>query len=158
MHIITLLEHAATTEAELIIYNDGDDSNPAHLSYSNLYNQAKKKAELLLNSGVFVQRQIVLIHFRTHLENIMWFWASVIAGCVPCMSTPLVNNDAGRKLHFNHLHSVLEDPVVLTNQDLKDQDFIENSVLRIVVVDDLETGSKLQCSMTQRCTNSCEEK
>ncbi|PCG90968.1 Thioesterase [Penicillium occitanis (nom. inval.)] len=153
MRIKTLLEHAATTEAELIIYNDGDDSNPIRLSYRNLYNQAKKKAGLLLNSGVIVQRQIVLIHFRTHLENIIWFWASVIAGCVPCMSTPLVDNDAGRKLHFNHLHSVLEDPVVLTNQDLKDHDFIENSVLRIMVVDDLETGSKPQCSMTHSCSN-----
>jgi acyl-CoA synthetase (AMP-forming)/AMP-acid ligase II/thioesterase domain-containing protein len=124
------------------------------MSYSELHNQAKKKAELLLYLGVTLQRQIVLIHFRTHLENIIWFWASVLAGCVPCMSTPLVNNDVGCKLHFNHLHSVLEDPIVLTNQKLKDHDFVKNSVLRVVVVDDLEIVSKLHCPMAQICSNS----
>ncbi|OJJ03392.1 hypothetical protein ASPVEDRAFT_890110 [Aspergillus versicolor CBS 583.65] len=62
----------------------------------------------------FPRGRVVLIHFDTHWENILWFWAVLLAGCVPAMSTALSNNPTARILHLEHLVSLLQGPGCLT--------------------------------------------
>ena len=137
-HIVTLLDLCTTKEAGVTIYARGEQSKPAYLSYSDLRNVATQKADLLRRYLEPVPGKIILIHFQSHLDNITWFWASVLANCVPVFSTPLVNTSEGRVSHFKHLHRLLLDPVVITKKDLASTDFAENSLLLIVTIEDVE--------------------
>ena len=145
-HIVTLLDLCTTKETGVTIYARGDQSKPAYLSYSDLRNLATQKADLLRRYLGPIPGKIVLIHFRSHLENITWFWASVLANCVPVLSTPLVNTSEGRASHFKHLHRLLLDPVVITKKELASTDFAENSLLRIASIEDVEG---LECAKSK---------
>ncbi|EHK97899.1 Acetyl-CoA synthetase-like protein [Glarea lozoyensis ATCC 20868] len=136
--IATFLDDSAATDAGIHIYPDGDLSTPERRSYRELRNSAQKKAHLLCASNTFVARKVVLIHFRSHWENILWFWAVVLANGIPVLSTPLVNNKEGRMSHFQHLYQLLLDPMVLTNEALAASDFFDNNVLSIINVEKLD--------------------
>ncbi|KAL9640460.1 MAG: hypothetical protein Q9164_000279 [Protoblastenia rupestris] len=137
-HIATLLDLCAARQAGITTYPRGERSKPAYLNYSEFRALATQKADLLRLYEDVVPGSIVLIHFQSHLENIIWFWASIIAGCVPALSTPLVNNSEGRVSHFRHLHRLLLDPIVITRQELVSSDFAENNILRVVAVEAVE--------------------
>ncbi|KAL8743968.1 MAG: hypothetical protein Q9190_003737 [Brigantiaea leucoxantha] len=138
-HTAALLHLGAARQAGIIIYPRGERSEPVRLRYSELRTLATQKAGLLRRYQDVVPGKIILIHFHSHLENIAWFWASVIAGCVPVLSTPLVNISEGRISHFKHLHSLLLDPIVITRQELIGSDFADNDVLRVVAVESVES-------------------
>ena len=145
-HISTLLDLCAARQAGITTYARGERSKPAYLSYSELRALATQKAESLRRNKGIVPGKIVLIHFQSHLENIIWFWASILAGCVPALSTPLVNNSEGRLSHFKHLHRLLLDPIVITRQELVGSDFAENDIFRVVAV---ETVESMRCSSSE---------
>lgn len=138
-HIATLLNLCAARQAGITAYGRGDRSKPQRLSYSELRALATQKGDLLRRYEGIVPGKIVLIHFQSHLENITWFWAAVLAGCVPALSTPLVNNSEGRVSHFKHLHRLLLDPIVITREDLVSSDFAKNHVLRVAAVEAVES-------------------
>ena len=54
------------------------------------------------------------------------------------MSTLFVNSGEGRIYHFNYLHRLLLDPIIITRQDLVSSDFAENESLRVLAVEDIE--------------------
>ncbi|KAL8920035.1 MAG: hypothetical protein Q9208_006490 [Pyrenodesmia sp. 3 TL-2023] len=137
-HIATIFDRAAATQAGIITYPPREISKPTYLSYKALDALVARKAGLLQRHLSITERKIVLIHFESHLENIVWFWASVRAGCVPALSTPLVRNTRGRLSHFQHLYRLLLDPVVLTSTQLASSDFAENIVLQVVTAEDVE--------------------
>ena len=137
--IATLLDLCASREVGIIAYAPGEWTKPAHLSYSELRALATQKADFLSRYDGIFPRKIVLIHFKSHIKNIIWFWASVLAGCVPTLSTPLVNNTEGRISHFKHLHRLLLDPVVITREEFVNSDFAENDILQVVAVEALES-------------------
>lgn len=129
----TLLDERAGGQAGITIYKGGD-SPPEYLSYRELRNKASLKASYLQRYHGVVPGRIILVHFQSHCENIEWFWASILAGCVPAMSTPLVNNREGRVSHLTHLHRLLLDPIVITSQELMNSDFADNILPRVVAV------------------------
>ncbi|KAF2793762.1 putative polyketide synthase PksJ [Melanomma pulvis-pyrius CBS 109.77] len=133
----TLLEECANGQAGVIFYS-AKNTPPEYLSYRELRNEALHKASCLRGYHGFVPGRIVLVHFRSHRENMLWFWASILAGCIPAMSTPLVNNREGRISHLAHLHRLLLDPIVITSQELMSSDFAE-SALRCVATEVIET-------------------
>ncbi|KAL8906483.1 MAG: hypothetical protein Q9207_002021 [Kuettlingeria erythrocarpa] len=137
-HIITILDRAAATRAGIIAYPSREKSEPAYLSYRALDALVAQKATLLQRHQSISRGKIILIHFESHVENIVWFWACIRVGCVPALSTPLVRNTLGRLSHFKHLHCLLLDPVVLTSAHLAKSDFAENTVLQIVTAEDVE--------------------
>ena len=145
-HIVTLLDLCTAKEAGITMYARGEQSKPAYLSYSDLRTLATQKANLLCRYQEPIPGEIILIHFQSHLDNITWFWASILANCVPVLSTPLVNTSEGRVSHFKHLHRLLLDPIVITRKDLASTDFAENSLLRIVTIEDVEG---LRCSKSE---------
>lgn len=133
-----LLDECAGGDAGIILYTT-EHTSPERLSYRELRNEASHKARCLRNYDGVVPGRIILVHFHTHRENMVWFWASILAGCVPAMSTPFVNNREGRISHLAHLHRLLLDPVVVTSEKLLAADFAENTLLRCVTAEVIET-------------------
>ena len=78
----------------------------------------------------------MLLHFDRHSDNLDWFWATVVAGYLPALSTPLVNDLDQRRKHLAQLHSVLDDPTVLTTYALI-AEFSECPRLRVRTVESL---------------------
>ena len=143
-HIASLLDSSAVKQAGLSIYSSGKQSKPAYLSYNELRALAIQKAELLRCHGKIHPGKIALIHFKSQIENIIWFWAAIIARCIPALSTPLVNDREGRSSHLKHLHSLLRDPVVITQDRLVSSDLAGNELLYILAVESLERPTPLQ--------------
>ena len=137
-HIATLFDLCTTEQAGIIIHTHGEPLKPARLRYRELRALVMHKADLLRRYQRIAPGKIVLIHLKSHLENIIWFWASIFADCVPAMSTPIINNSEGRASHFKHLYRLLLDPIVLTKQELISSDFAENDLLRVVTIEDVE--------------------
>ncbi|KAI9037667.1 non-ribosomal peptide synthetase [Aspergillus affinis] len=137
-NITSLLDQSALSSAGIVAYPEGDRCPPTYLSYAQLRDRVSHKAEWLRRVDGFRPNAVTLVHFRTHLDNITWFWASILAGSVPALSPPLVNTSEGRRAHFKHLHQLLEDPLVLTHQTLATSDFGENELLRVVTIDESE--------------------
>ncbi|KAF2634135.1 putative polyketide synthase PksJ [Massarina eburnea CBS 473.64] len=133
-----LLDHCSTLDTGITFYTS-ETIFPEHLPYRQLRNEAVLKANALRQYHVLIPGQIVLVHFKTHRENMVWFWASILAGYVPAMSTPLVNNVEGRVAHLEHLHRMLMDPVVVTSKELLESDFADNTLLHCVSTDTLDT-------------------
>lgn len=78
---------------------------------------------------------IILLHFNTHLDNLVWFWSVICAGYIPALSTPFTSNIEQRQKHILHLHSVLDKPLCLTRRTLLPE-FASQDVLRIQTIDD----------------------
>jgi acyl-CoA synthetase (AMP-forming)/AMP-acid ligase II len=131
----------------IILYKEVNET-PEYLSYWGLRNIAVAKANYLRRHHNIVPGKIILIHFQNHRENIVWFWAAILAKCVPAMSTPIVKSSEGRMSHLAHLHQLLLDPLVVTSQDLLDSDFAGNKLLHIVSVPETEIFKFKEASTT----------
>jgi acyl-CoA synthetase (AMP-forming)/AMP-acid ligase II len=132
-----LLEHAAGTTSGMTFYNP----EPVYVSYASLLDDARQKATLLrgLLEGV-APSTVLLLHFDSQHATIQWFWASTLAGFLPAISTPLVNDAAQRKKHLLHLQGLLKQPVILTASKLVDQ-FEGVEGLKLHAVESLSTSS-----------------
>ncbi|KAJ5634737.1 Thioesterase [Penicillium herquei] len=151
--ILSLLNQSSTSTAGIIAYPEGSNASPVQISYSQLRDWASQKAAWLLEHNEYRQGGVTLVHFKHHLDNIVWFWASILAGSVPALSPPLVNTSEGRQAHFKHLHTILEDPLVLTRSELLQSEFGENDVLRVIPVEsdrhvDSKQGSPINRSLS----------
>ncbi|KAF2150322.1 putative polyketide synthase PksJ [Myriangium duriaei CBS 260.36] len=130
----SLLDRCANSEAGITLYK-GIQSPPEHLTYRELRDIAAANARRLHQQHGVVPGQIMLVHFQTHRDNIIWFWTSILAGCHPAMSTPFVKQQEGRLSHLTHLHQLLLNPIVLTTQELKERDFADQNAFRILAID-----------------------
>ncbi|KAJ5084750.1 Thioesterase [Penicillium alfredii] len=137
-NIRSLLDQSANLAAGIIAYPEGDRAPPVRLSYAQLRDLATQKAAWLRDQEGFRPGGVTLVHFQRHLDNIAWFWASILAGSVPALSPPLVNTSEGRRAHFKHLHRMLQDPLVVTSRDLLSSHFGENVVLRVIAVEECD--------------------
>ena len=154
-HIATLFDLCTAGPVGIIIHARGELSKPARLSYSELRALVMQKADSLRRYQGIFPGKIILIHLKSHLENIIWFWASIFADCVPALSTPIVNNSEGRVSHFKHLYRLLLDPIVLTKKELISTDFAENDLLRVVAIEDVDSLRRLESeTFAQNQSNS----
>ncbi|KXH27283.1 hypothetical protein CSIM01_02567 [Colletotrichum simmondsii] len=134
-----LLKRAAETKGHLYFYTEiVAEPGPSTLSYRELLAEARDKARLISHS---IQAQspepVLLIHFDSQRDSIVWFWAATLAGFLPCMSLPLVNNIGHRKKHLHHLHGLLKEPTILTTNKLA-AEFLDLSELKVRIVEDLQ--------------------
>ena len=115
-----LLESAADKYPTryIIAYPLGNTDEGRKVNYSELRAKARSNALLLGTTHGFQKGRMVLLHFKDHLDNIVWFWSSLYAGCVPVMSTPFTDNLEQREKHIRYLHTLLKDPLCLTRSDL----------------------------------------
>lgn len=144
----SLLEKAAAADvsAHVVVY-------PENLTASNSYTYQEllkitQKASLALRKIENVcPGSVVLLHFNSHWENIVWFWAVLFAGCVPAISTALPKNHAHRPAHLEHLSTTLEKPVCLTSKELltefAGQEFITPSAVEALDLDVAPEGDSV---------------
>ena len=142
-NLYAVLEDAASSRASLLVYPQGDAETPSHLAYRELLVSAKHKARLLRSFAAVKDKPVILLHFDNHLDTIQWFWATVVAGFLPAISTPLVNDLGQRKKYLMHLSSTLSDPLILTASNLKPQ-FLDMEQLRIHAIEDLQIEYNLR--------------
>lgn len=139
MNLMSLLKLAASSDNVhgITMYPLGATSSEK-TSYSDLQLQAEKNAFLLSHVPSFKQESVVLLHFTDHLDNIVWFWAVVLAGGIPAMSTPFTNIPSQRQKHLEHLYNLLDHPVCITRHALLDQ-FADQVLLRPYAIETLSS-------------------
>ncbi|KAL9083278.1 MAG: hypothetical protein Q9165_008584 [Trypethelium subeluteriae] len=137
-NLLSLLESKAQAYPNkgLVFYSQGHLKAPSlRITYPSLLSQAREKASQLHQLGI-EPGSIVLLHFNSHDDNLLFFWAVTYAGCVPAMSTPFSNDLEQRRAHLVHLDSLLGQPVCLTRSKLLPE-FAAQSVLKLVAVETL---------------------
>ena len=137
VRILDLLSTAATTNAGITTYlPNGAPSKSVRTTYAEFQARAKRNARLVHQIPGISPSTVVLLHFDRHSDNLDWFWATVVAGYLPALSTPLVNDLDQRRKHLVHLHSMLDDPIVLTTCGLV-AEFSECQQLRVRTVESI---------------------
>ncbi|KAL4778623.1 NRPS-like enzyme [Aspergillus varians] len=130
-NISQLLGNASRSQRGLIFYEKASPQ-PIHVSYAHFQQEATEKAHLLRDFSASASgsapasasgsgSSIVLLHFDTQRESVLWFWAVALAGLIPCMSTPFVYDEAKREKHILHLQALLDKPMILTSERLLPQ-------------------------------------
>ncbi|PVH96464.1 thioesterase domain protein [Periconia macrospinosa] len=123
-HIKHLLEASAQDPNSpypgLTFYDTGDQALETNLSYADLLATARRYAALVLKGPGFVPGKIVVLYFNNHFDNITWFWASVLANGIPTPCPGFSNSHEQRIRQTEHLQSLLDEPVILTQEQLLD--------------------------------------
>ena len=148
-----VLKDAARTRAGLLVYPPGQVETPSLLAYNELFVSAKHKARLLFEFAAGLNKATILLHFDNHLDNIEWFWATIVAGFLPAVSTPLVNDLGQRKKHMLHLHSTLQDPLVLTTTRLK-AEFLGIEHLNLLAIEEIQNTYNFKNGVVHPFDNS----
>ncbi|KAL5366154.1 hypothetical protein BJX96DRAFT_180471 [Aspergillus floccosus] len=115
-----LLKESAAQErcGRVICYSSGNLQSPTSRSYHELMQEAQHASWALRTATSARHGSAVLVHFDSHWDNIVWLWATLLAGCVPVMSTALPNNTSLRTAHIEHLSRTLKNPLCLTRARL----------------------------------------
>lgn len=144
-----LLENAASNSSHCIsVCPAGGPVMPAtHLTYRQLLLHAKSNANLLHTIPGITKDSVVLLHFDHHEQSIIWLWAVILAGYLPAMSPPLVNDFDQRKKHLSHLQTLLDNPVILTTGKLVPE-FLGLDELNISNVETLQDNSDDEAQTT----------
>ena len=137
-NVASLLRRAAQADNKtgIITYPSGKSDSGFKTSYSELLLQAEQNAKIISKIDGFKQKSIVLLHLNDHFDSINLFWAIILAGGVPCISTPFTNIPAQREKHIKHLHSLLENPICITRVQLMEQ-FVGQNLLKPHTIEDL---------------------
>lgn len=120
----------------LVAYPPGSVDNWSKLRYGDLRTLAQSNASSIRLLKGFVEGSVILLHFVSNLDSIVWFWSVLYAGCVPAMSTPFSHNPRQRQNHLNHLHTLLKDPLCITTVGLL-KEFEGQHQLKLQVVDNI---------------------
>ncbi|MCJ1432480.1 hypothetical protein MMC27_001837 [Xylographa pallens] len=151
--LLGIIDAAATTrDVGLIVYAPGDVKNGNKISYSELKRRAHHNSCLLQQIAGLSPGSPVLLHFRDHIDNIEWFWSTILAGFLPTISTPFTNHTDQRIRHMLHLQNLLESPLCITRQSLL-SDFEGQDALRICTVEELKSCAK-QLNLRCSCLNN----
>lgn len=132
-----ILRKAAATSAGITIYPPSFKTpHGIRTTYRELLDRASAKARLMTSIDELSSGSIVLLHFNDHIDNIEWFWAVTLAGCVPVISTPFVNDVDQRKNHLLHLNELFSTPAILTRNAIVSE-FLGLDQLNIHSTEDL---------------------
>ncbi|KAB8209888.1 hypothetical protein BDV34DRAFT_232015 [Aspergillus parasiticus] len=125
---------------QIICYPPQNITQPKSFSCHELLEAAQRGSwALRCRQEEFHQGRVILIHFDTHWENIVWFWAVVLTGCIPAMSTTLSNDPAARVSHLEHLATTLKHPGCLTTA-AKLSEFGGQDQITPIAVESLNVG------------------
>ncbi|PPJ58141.1 hypothetical protein CBER1_02561 [Cercospora berteroae] len=130
------------TDAGIVAYPLHNTVEARRITYSQLFPECRGKASLLARQRGFTRGSIVLLHFTDHLDNIIWFWTVLLAGCVPALSSPLPNDLDQRRQHLDHLNKLFDQPICLTRQTTF-SDFAVCPSLSLLAIDAIEAESSI---------------
>jgi len=117
-----LKDTAETSTSGITIHEPGHAFHSSrHTTYHDLFQQARVDANLILQIDSLTPGSKVLLHFSEHSHNIRWFWATIVAGCLPAISPPFVNDLNQRQKHLVHVNNLLESPIILTSRKLESE-------------------------------------
>jgi acyl-CoA synthetase (AMP-forming)/AMP-acid ligase II/thioesterase domain-containing protein/aryl carrier-like protein len=136
-----ILSYAARIHSNrgIIAYPTGNVHDvPKRVSYEDLHKLALGNSSLLRNLKGCYQGSIVLLHFDNHLDNIIWMWSVLYAGCIPAMSTALPRDSDACKRHLDHLNSLFENPLCLTRASIRSE-FSQETSMTIFNVESLKS-------------------
>ncbi|KAG6848572.1 putative NRPS-like protein biosynthetic cluster, partial [Arthromyces matolae] len=113
-----LLARSRTSSAELG-FLDSEGIITLNLSYRQLYAESLTYAQRLVSSGLKTDgTDIVITSFSDHETHIRTFWACCLAGIPLCPIPPLHPDQSRRKLFFEHLQSLFNEPTLIANDDI----------------------------------------
>ncbi|KAA8643964.1 Nonribosomal peptide synthetases (NRPS) [Aspergillus tanneri] len=143
-----LLEAVAAHEnnGNIISYSPGNMAQPKSCSYRRLLEVARNACRALRSAETFQPGSVVLLHFSSHWDNIVWFWAVLFAGCVPAMSTALSNSSSLRMSHLGHLSRTLMNPLCLTSGALLPE-FGGQDSIQPIAVESLDPAKALRTEL-----------
>ena len=136
-----LLEAAAKSDRGVIIYAPRQEQQKVvDITYKGILDQSKSDAQSILAIDGVEQLATILLHFDSHLENLQWYWATILAGLLPTISTPLSNDSQQRRQHVLHLKKLLKVPLLLTSKRVLAR-YPELLELNCKVVDNLKSAT-----------------
>jgi acyl-CoA synthetase (AMP-forming)/AMP-acid ligase II len=138
-NLLDLFEHTAFNAPGkgLLFYDEGPMENgPVILSYNNLKSMADGRGKRLLPYVNLKKNPVVLLHTNNHQDSIVWFWAILVAGGIPCISTPLSKNVEQRQKHLESLQKLLDNPLILTTKALASE-FTGLNNVRIKTIEEI---------------------
>ncbi|KAI2618114.1 acetyl-CoA synthetase-like protein [Hypoxylon sp. NC1633] len=110
-----LKERAQSDRAgHMLFYPLGNIRSPMKITYTSLYEEAKRISRTIQSVKQFQVGRPVLLHFEDHWDVILWFWSVLIAGGLPVLSPPFSNIDDDRHKHIRALSTLLESPICFT--------------------------------------------
>ncbi|RAK75608.1 non-ribosomal peptide synthetase [Aspergillus fijiensis CBS 313.89] len=150
-----LLETVAAKEGSgnVVSYSMGNLHEPRVFSYSQLFMLALKASWALRSREDFRPGSVVLLHFNTHWDIIVWFWAVLFVGCLPALSIPFSNNPNHRTAHLEHLSKMLNNPLCLTRADLLPE-FGGQEAIDPVAVESLDVDNAPPTDSSDICRDS----
>ena len=113
-----LLYRAAGSSSRIVLYNDREGKSYKHITYQELLKVALIKARQIQSIRNTQRGSVVFLHFGSFQESVQWFWAVVLAGLLPAVSTPLPVDQNRRLSHLEHVRDMLQQPIILTSADL----------------------------------------
>jgi acyl-CoA synthetase (AMP-forming)/AMP-acid ligase II/thioesterase domain-containing protein len=137
-----LIQDASSQDpnGKFIYYPLGSTKEPTCCTYKQLMQHAQRASwSLRANSAGsdLAPGSPVLLHFESYWDNVIWFWAVILAGCVPVISTALPNNTSLRTAHLDHLSNTLMNPLCLTRKNLV-SGFSQEGSMKAMAVDSLD--------------------
>ena len=144
-----LLEDAANASiTKVIVYPPGNLNAPVSRSYQELLTRATGNASLISRTDGVVADSKILLHLDQHSQNIEWFWSTIIAGLLPVMSPPSVNDINQQRKQLIHLHELLQDLIILTSKKLV-PDCLGLNQPSIHTIESLDDGNEEQYPRTE---------
>lgn len=144
-NLIGLLRHAGeySSGRGVTVYSPTIKNGFSSISYQTLLLLARERS-IQLQMQENLDNKVVLMHFTEHLDGIVWFWAIVASGGIPCICPPLARDLDQRRKNVKHLQDLLRNPLVITTQFLATE-FPSLEGLRVVATGKHSEWSKL-CS------------
>ena len=132
-NLLSLLERAAQDPSGkgIVVYLNSSKADSLFLTYKSLLGLVEQRS-IQLQKMESVDSMVVLMYFTDHLDSIIWFWAIVVAGGIPCICPPLTRDFDQRQRNIAHLQELLGNPPVITSSHLASE-FLGLTGLRIVI-------------------------
>ena len=132
-NLAQMLYRAARSRAGISIYSEWKETSCKHITYKELLDAALDKASLIKSIPNMRHGKVILLHFSSFEENVLWFWAVVLAGILPAVSTPVPADLERRRIHLEHIRAMLQRPIVLTSKHLEGEfESVQNNDLYVV--------------------------
>lgn len=93
---------ASTSDAGITVYQPGAQAS-TYTTCKDLFQRARANAKLIQQIEGRSPQSKILLYFDQHLDCLEWFWAVIVAGYVPMISPPLLNDHVQREKHLLHL-------------------------------------------------------
>ncbi|KAI0421904.1 acetyl-CoA synthetase-like protein [Xylaria grammica] len=125
----------------LLFYPAGNVTDPIQVSYYDLYQHARRNSAFIRQLKPFKRRSPILLHLDDQIDAILWFWAVMLAGGLPVMSTPFSSIPQDRNRHIQRLSDLLESPICITR--IRDMHLFDGAhKLHLQTVESLLSGGE----------------